>query len=33
MLHGINIGGKHKMPMKVLAALLTELGLHDVQPV
>ena len=31
LLRGINIGGNHKLPMKELAALLTELGLREVQ--
>ncbi|MGE5758667.1 MAG: DUF1697 domain-containing protein [Sideroxydans sp.] len=31
LLRGINIGGNHKLPMKELAALLTGLGLRDVQ--
>lgn len=31
LLRGINIGGNHKLPMKELSALLTEMGLRDVQ--
>ena len=31
LLRGINMVGKHKMPMKGLVALLEELGAHDVK--
>ncbi len=31
LLRGVNIGGHHKLPMKELATLLTELDLRDVQ--
>ncbi|HEX5337768.1 MAG TPA: DUF1697 domain-containing protein, partial [Gallionella sp.] len=31
LLRGINIGGNHKLPMKELAALLTDMGLRDVR--
>jgi uncharacterized protein (DUF1697 family) len=31
LLRGINIGGNHPLPMKELSALLTEMGLRDVQ--
>jgi uncharacterized protein (DUF1697 family) len=31
LLRGINVGGNNKLPMKELSALLTEMGLHDVQ--
>lgn len=31
LLRGINVGGKHKLPMRELAALLTGLGLQDVR--
>ncbi|BCE03736.1 DUF1697 domain-containing protein [Marinicellulosiphila megalodicopiae] len=31
LLRGINVGGKNKLPMKELKALLTKHGLHDIQ--
>jgi uncharacterized protein (DUF1697 family) len=31
LLRGINVGGNNKLPMKELSALLTGMGLHDVQ--
>ncbi len=31
LLRGINMGGHHKLPMKELSVLLTEMGLHNVQ--
>ncbi|ADE12496.1 DUF1697 domain-containing protein [Sideroxydans lithotrophicus] len=31
LLRGINVGGNNKLPMKELSALLTEMGLCDVQ--
>jgi uncharacterized protein (DUF1697 family) len=31
LLRGINVGGNNKLPMKELSALLTEMGLRDVQ--
>jgi len=33
LLRGVNVGGKHRLPMKDLARLCTEIGARDVQTV